>query len=701
MTDHGACCISDSVASLQSSVSRSGSASDVSDLGHRPILLQPFVRGLLAFALFEVVYYVGYRYGMAFAQASASPFWFPDSVLLCGLLLSRPRHWWLVIAGTLPLRLLAPVARDIPLWFLLTTFAIDSVRGLVTASALRRFLRNPTRIETVQEFGVFCLWAVLLVPAATAFAGAAARHALGHDFWPAWEQWFLGNALAHLVVTPAILYWVVGTPLPWRSARPWGARWSEAALVAVGLLVTGYLAFDVPARHTGFSEPRFYAPVPLLFWAAIRFGMAGASGAVALLAFLSVEAALEGRGPFAGQSPADTALALQHFLLLRAAPLYLIAISSEQRGAVERSLRESQERTRLAAIAADLWLWEWDVARDEIWFTNTGRIQLGEIAPTNLAGFLRLVHPDDRAEVQGAVTRALAGGGELESTHRIVLPQGEQFRVVTIGRVEFDAARRPLHVRGASRDVTRSHHVETEVQRQRDELAHLARVAALGELSGSLAHELRQPLTAILMNARVAQRVLGRSGGDPEEVRAILGDIVADDQRAAEIIHRLQHLFKKGEVRRQSIDLNELVRQVAKLAHAELIRVGVELDTELASGLPSIQGDDVQLQQVLLNLVANACHAMKDGEAPRRRLLVRTAVTGKDVHVTVSDQGPGIPDGDLERIFEPFVSSRADGMGLGLAVCRTIVRAHSGTLWAENEPDGGACFHVTLPVPVV
>lgn len=666
--------------------------------GHRAILRQALLRQLLRFCLFGAAYYVAYRYGMSFAQAGASPFWFPDSVLLCGLLLSRPGQWWLFIGVTLPIRVFSEVANGIPLWFLLATFAIDSVRGVLTATVLRRFLANPIRIDTIREFGIFCLWAVLLVPAASALAGAAARQALGHAFWPAWEQWFLGNALTHLVVTPAILYWVFGAP--WKTTTPSGARWAEAALVGVGLLVTGYLAFDTSSAHSGFSEPRFYAPVPLLFWAAIRFGMAGASGAIVLFAGLAVEAALEGRGPFTGQSAADTALALQHFLLLRAVPLYLIAILGEQRSAVEQSLRESQERTSLAATAAELGLWDWDIARDQVWYTRTGRIDLGALAPISFGGFIRLIHPDDRREVGVALSRAMGGSGDFESTYRIVLADETTRWVASFGRVEFDASGRPTRLRGVSRDVTRSHQVEQQVQRQRDELAHLARIAALGELSGSLAHELRQPLTAILVNARAAQRVLEPNGAGRGEMRAILDDIVADNQRAAEIIERLQHVFKKGEVRREPTDVNELVRGVIPLAHGELVRADVELETHLTAALPPVRGDDVQLQQVLLNLIANACHAMAAGAGSGRRLLVRTLVAAGDgVQVTVADRGRGIPPDDFARIFEPFVTSRADGMGLGLAVCRTIIRAHGGTLWAENNPEGGASFHFTLPGP--
>ena len=256
-------------------------------------------------------FYFAYRYGMSFSQACAAPFWFPDSVLLCALLLTQPRYWWFLVVAVLPIRLFVGFSFDVPLWFLLGAFAIDSAKGLLTAAILRRFLKNPLRLETVREFGVFCLFAVLLIPAASAFAGAALRHAHGYAYWPAWEQWFLGNVLTHLVVTPAIFYLVLTAP--WKMSMPSTKRWVEGGLLTAGLILTGHAALAMEPGEIAFTEPRFYAPVPFLFWAAIRFGMFGATGAIAILAFLSVEAALVGRGPFSGQSPADTALALQQF----------------------------------------------------------------------------------------------------------------------------------------------------------------------------------------------------------------------------------------------------------------------------------------------------------------------------------------------------------------------------------------------------
>ncbi len=356
---------------------------------------QPISREVLVLCVFAPAFYFAYRYAMyPFSQATASPFWFPDSVLLCALLLVRPGWWWLFILVALPIRLLAPVSANIPLWFLLTTFSIDSVKGLVVAVVLRRFLRNPVHFETVREFALYCLFAVLLVPAASALAGAGARHFRGFDYWPAWEQWFLGNALTHLVVTPFIFYWVLGAP--WHAPSRFAIRWVEGALLAAGLIATVYIALDTEAGGSGFAEPRFYAPVPFLFWAAIRFGMLGASGAIAVIAFLSVAVTLQGHGPFAGHSPVDTATALQHFLSLRAAPLYLVAVLIEQRSVIENSLRESEERFRGMANTAPILIWMSGPDKlceffNQVWLDFTGRALERELGN----GWTESVHGED------------------------------------------------------------------------------------------------------------------------------------------------------------------------------------------------------------------------------------------------------------------------------------------------------------------
>jgi two-component system sensor kinase FixL len=246
-------------------------------------------------------------------------------------------------------------------------------------------------------------------------------------------------------------------------------------------------------------------------------------------------------------------------------------------------------------------------------------------------------------------------------------------------------------------DVSERVHHEREAALQRNELAHLSRVAMLGELSGSLAHELNQPLAAILSNAQAALRFVGR----PElmdELRETLADIVENDKRAGEVIRRLRAMLKKEEVKHRRLDLNELVSDVLRLYRSDLLNRKVAIVLELAPEASEVEGDPVQIQQVLLNLLINACDAM-DGLSEGRRLTIRTRVAGiqdEQVEVSVSDVGKGIADGATERVFEAFVTSKKEGMGLGLAVCRTIIQAHHGRIWCDNNPGPGATFHFEL-----
>jgi two-component system, LuxR family, sensor kinase FixL len=247
-------------------------------------------------------------------------------------------------------------------------------------------------------------------------------------------------------------------------------------------------------------------------------------------------------------------------------------------------------------------------------------------------------------------------------------------------------------------DITERRNAERERVRQRAELAHLSRVAMLGELSGSLAHELNQPLTAILSNAQAAQAFLAQEATDLDEVRGILKDIVDEDRRAREVIRRLRLLFRKGEIQFEALDLNELVLEVLKLMNSDLVNHGVKVQTDLVDALPRIKGDRVQLQQVLINLIVNASDAMSDNNGFDRTMRVTTQLEDSQaVQMSVSDAGCGIAADQIERIFEPFHTTKAKGMGLGLAVCRTIVSAHAGKLWATNNRPRGACFHATLP----
>ena len=233
---------------------------------------------------------------------------------------------------------------------------------------------------------------------------------------------------------------------------------------------------------------------------------------------------------------------------------------------------------------------------------------------------------------------------------------------------------------------------------QQQQLAHLGRVALLGGLAGAFAHELAQPLTSILANAEAALQIALREAAVPREICDILRDIVRDDVRAAEMIQRLRALLAPGKSTRQDLDLNELVRDVLTLARAELLTRGVTVTLQLTPQEARVFADAVQLQQVLLNLIVNACEAMSGTPRTERHLTIATRVleNSRTIECSVKDRGHGIAEQALERIFEPFVTTRPRGLGLGLAICSSIVSAHGGRLTAANGPDCGAVFHFTL-----
>jgi len=260
-------------------------------------------------------------------------------------------------------------------------------------------------------------------------------------------------------------------------------------------------------------------------------------------------------------------------------------------------------------------------------------------------------------------------------------------------------------VLGASTDITKRKETEMQLQDLRAEIAHVSRISTMGELAASLAHELNQPLTAILSNAQAALRFLGREPVDLAEVREILQDIVQDNSRAGEVIRRMRALVKKEKLDFASVDLAGLIRDVATLLHSDAILLNVEIIIEAIDDMPSVVGDKVQLQQVVLNLLLNAFDAMKESPQNERKVTILTELYGRMVKVSVRDTGPGITPEKRARLFQPFYTTKLQGLGMGLSICRSIVEAHQGHLWAENSLStdanpgrSGAVFSFTLPV---
>ncbi len=371
-----------------------------------------------------------------------------------------------------------------------------------------------------------------------------------------------------------------------------------------------------------------------------------------------------------------------------------------ERKHTEGALRASEERFRQVAETVSDFIWEIDA--DGLYrYASPSVARILGYTPDELIGkmhFYDLFAPDVREQLKTAAYEVFAARRSFQAFFNTnVSKTGRIVHLETSGMPMLDETGRLLGYRGADTDVTERHQAEMETQLLRRELALYSRAATVSELTASIAHELNQPLAAILSNAQAALSLMDRRTPDLKELREIFADIVADDQRAAEVIRSLRSMLKKGVTEHRPLSLNDLIRDVASIVRTEALARKVSVALDLDSSLPSVNGDRVQLQQVVLNLIVNAFEAMDASKQPRK-LALRTRQAAGELVLDAVDSGPGIPPGSLDSIFQPFVTTKKEGLGMGLSLSRSIAMAHLGRLWAENNADGGATFHLALPL---
>jgi PAS domain S-box-containing protein len=755
-------------------------------------------------------------FALRLPQSGIGFLWPPNAILLAVLLLLPTSSWMLALVAGLTGHVAAHTQDGISFGAQAIAFAGNASQALLAAWIMRLYAGSKPHLRDLRGAVVFVA-AAAAAPLAASVVPAVMYLNLGWapTFWTAYRARVLSNVTTTLMLAPVIFL----APMAIADLRRRPGRALEFCGLLAGLVVVHAIAFSwISAGSIGLPA-LLYLPLPLLLWAAVRFGPFGLSAALTVVALQWIPNARDSAGPFASATPVSSVISLQVFLIVASIPLLLLATLSEARTRWDSALRESEarnrailnaipdlmflqtadgvyldyhaqdpskllvspdhflgkrtedvlppplaaqftnafatasehnpsvvqyvipihgeertyqarvvrcngdkrlsivqdvtERTRaeerlrdserryaLATSAARVGVWDWDLRTNQVYVDASINADLG-LEPRGPGRFavewVRLFHPSDLEQARKRIKAHMDGRvPSVELECRVFHTDGSTRWFVARGAIVERADGRPVRASGTATDITERKEAEEALHRAQMELARMSRMSALGELAASIAHEIDQPLCAIVANANASMHWLEGHGAELGDVREALMDVVADSHRASEVIRRTRELFRHTPVEHTAIDLNQIIREVIALAQSRADRIQVRCSTDLAVDLPRVKGDRIQLQQVIFNLIVNGVDAMRAVER-ERHLHLRTWRATTDVLVAVSDTGTGLDPREAERIFDPFFTTKPEGMGMGLAITRSIVQAHGGRLWAVPNPTGGATFHIVLP----
>jgi len=899
--------------------------------------------GLPIIGLLTLVYFIAGKFGLMLASlhASASPVWPPTGIALAALLVLGYRAWPAIFVGAFLVN--ASTAGNVA-----TSLAVASgntLEAMCGAWLVNRFAGGTTafgRPQGVFKFALAAVVSTIISPAFGVTSLALAGFADWANYGAIWLTWWLGDATSDLLIAPLIILWSIA------SKRRWNRREAvEVGILLLLLFVLSEAVFGGWLTISAKNYPIAFSCGAIVIWTAFRFTQRETATGIFILSAIAIWGTLHGFGPFAEKTENQSLLALQYWTAVVTITAMALSAGMAERGRAEEALRESEARTNLAANAANLGLWLWNIPGDELWVTEKWRKLFGfaDSEPVKFDRLLQVVHPGDRERMKQLVQHMFEHGGEYESEYRITRPDGSTRWILGHGSVELDERGKPAFARGVSRDITKrkiaeeelresearfrtvadsapvliwmsgpdklctffnkgwldftgrtmeqelgkgwtegvhaddldhclevygnsfnarqpftmeyrlrrndgeyrwlldngtprfasdgaflgyigscigiterklaeekfrlvidaapnamimvdsagvisfanapaatvfgyslseliGRHIETliperfrdrhagyrkgflsqpssramgagrdlfgrrkdgsefpvevglnpihtteglfvlasviditarkqaelEHERQNIELVRVGRVAVMGELAASLAHEVNNPIGAIVANASAGERLLAAGKIGTEEMAELLADIVADGRRAGEIVQGIRTMVRKGKARRSLVQINDTIDSLLRIVRAEALGRNVTVTTEVDSDAGQVWGDPVQLLQVFLNLAMNAFEAMTALPSNALCLVIRADRNENgDVLVSVRDSGPGFPSGLAEQLFEPFFSTKAEGTGMGLTIARGIIEAHGGTISAENFDGGGACFTVRLP----
>jgi PAS domain S-box-containing protein len=564
------------------------------------------------------------------------------------------------------------------------------------------------RFDSVRHTRIFLCVGIFLAPFLFAFADAAFVTTVSWkqgNYWELWRVRFLSHALATLVFVPVILSWNLNIAAAIRKMTL--SNWLAMILWALVLLVVCSLEIVMGYSDAGVAPLLLLAFLPLLVWAAVYYNSLIVSTAFLVATGVAIWGGTHGSGASIGGSALEAAMFIQLFFIGVGVLLLLLSATMQERRQVQAALLLEVLEHRKTEVAQGI-----EAARfSKVFRLNPDAMMIscgmeGRILDVNdrwehLFGYSRdevIGCNVSELHLYASGTDSLVARNHDGNREREMNMRDKEGKIrQTIFLSEEIAGRDEPCFISIIRDISELRRAELQTQEQRAQLIHLARVAVLGKLSGAFAHELNQPLTAILSNAQAARRVVAKEPVNLDEIRDILQDIGDEGKRAGEIIRRLRALFMKGAPELQLLNLNEVVTETLELARTDLISRKMNVSLHLKPGLTAVRGDWVQLQQVLLNLIINACEAMNGNVGEQREIRIFTQDGADSVKLAVTDNGHGIATDAMDRLFESFFTTKAHGLGFGLSISHTIVAEHGGHIEAMNNPGGGATFNVILP----
>ncbi len=662
---------------------------------------ETYRQALLWIAGLSLAYYAtavaGYASLMMPTLPSMAVLWPPNVLLFIAFLISPIRVWPIIGAFALLTQLAVAGTMNLPIGRSLGLFTGNLSQPLIAVIFLRPLVRVEEMTGTLKGVTAFLLIAAIGAPAIASVISAATLSATGWIADPAmhWRMRFVTNVLSTIVLAPPLL-----TALRWRSLpRSFGPMFAEFLILLACLTASERLVNSIASSPITVS-PLIFAPLPFFLWAAVRFGSAGLGIVLCFTTLFRYFGNVHlGQGPM---PPADAVVVTQLTLIAMALPLIVLSALLNERRTAEEALRNGHTRYGLATFAGSVGVWDWNLVTNDIYVDPSIKQLIGyadhEISNDLDQWSLHLLADDAPRVTEAAEAHMQKRTPTFEVAYRMVHKDGTVIWFLTRGAVVQWDGGRPVRMIGTSTDITAQKDAEHALEEAKAELARLTRLSDMGGLTAAIAHEVNQPLCAIVANASAALRWLSSDRPDLPEVREALTDVVCDGKRASELIRRTRGLFERGELQRRPVDLNNVIDSALALTRGPLDAGRVIVRTELDISLPLVRADHVQMQQVFCNLIVNAVEAMRAAGGEMVLQINTVFEAGNSIHATVIDCGEGFDGEDPEKVFRPLVTTRPEGMGIGLSMSRVIVEMHGGRLWATPNAGAGATFHVTLPL---